>query len=64
LVSIPLGTFTILGSVDNYEGASSNAVTWNATLNGSCTAFDVVPIFIVVIAGALILCIMATTRAF
>jgi hypothetical protein len=49
LVSMPLAVFTIVGSVDNYEDASSNAVTWNATLNGTNSIYGIHPIIIIVI---------------
>jgi len=49
LVSMPLAAFTLLGSVDNYEGASSNANTWNATLNGTNTVYGIHPIIMIVV---------------
>lgn len=61
---MPLGIFSIVGSVDSYQNASSNAVTWNATLNGSATSFSVIPIFVILIAGFLILGIMATYKGY
>lgn len=49
LVTMPLAVFTILGSVDNYENASPNAYTWNATLNGTNTISGIHPVIIIVI---------------
>ena len=61
---MPLGIFTIVGSVDSYENASQNAVTWNATLNGSATGFIIVPIFVIVIIVFVSLGFVATRMGF
>lgn len=61
---MPLATFTILGSVDAYDGASSNANTWNATLNCTATGFNIIPIFIVIICVFVVIGFAATYKGF
>lgn len=56
LIGIPTATFLTLGAVDSYSGAGSNAGTWNATLNTSSTfGVNIIPLFILIIASALLL---------
>ena len=43
---------------------SPNACTMNATLNGSLTGFNVIPIFVVVIVACVMAGILATYRGY
>jgi len=44
---------------------SSNAMSWNATLNASATfGFNIIPILVIIIIGMMILGLVATMRGF
>jgi len=43
---------------------SPNAVAWNATLNGTATAFNVIPLFMIIIAVFAIIGYMASVRGY
>lgn len=58
------GPIVLFQSKALWNMTSSNAVTWNATLNTSATGFDVIPIFIIVILVFVGLGCLATLKGF
>jgi len=64
VVALLGGTIFLFQTEALWSMTSDNAVSWNATLNGSATGFSMIPVFIVVIVGAIFLGILATYRGF
>ena len=65
VVALLGGAIVLFQSEAMWDMTSPNAQAWNATLNCSATAgFNIIPIFIMVIVGAIVLGFMATARGF
>ncbi|HDO19752.1 MAG TPA: hypothetical protein ENG74_03400 [Thermoplasmatales archaeon] len=59
-----IGVVTLYETKELWHMESPNAVTWNATLNGTLTGFNMVPLLIVVAVIAIALSLIATFRGF
>jgi len=64
VVALLFGVIVLYKTTALWHMDSPNAVLWNATLNGTATGFDIIPIFIVVIIVFLILGFEAVARGF
>ena len=64
VVMLLAGPILLFQSKALWGMTSSNAITWNATLNTSATGFDVIPLFLVVILVFIGLGCVATLRGF
>lgn len=64
MVALFGGTIVMFQSQEMWGMTSSNAQTWNATLNGSATCFNVIPLFVLVIVVMVILGFVSTRIGF
>ena len=65
VVALLGGTIVLFQTEAMWDMTSPNAQSWNATLNATATfGFNVIPIFIIIIAFCVIVGIMATSRGF
>ena len=64
MVALLGGTIVLFHTRVLWDMTSPNAVSWNATLNGTATGFSVIPVFLVIIFGMVIVGLMATARGF
>jgi len=64
VVALLFGVIVLYESTALWRMDSPNAIAWNATLNGTATGFDIIPIFIIVIVVFLILGFSAAARGF
>jgi len=64
VVALLTGALVLYETKALWHMDSPNAIAWNATLNGTATGFDIIPIFIIVIVIFLILGFNASARGF
>ena len=64
VVALLAGTIVLFQTQVLWDMSSPNAMSWNATLNGTATGFGMTPIFVVIVLMMVVLGLVATTRGF